>query len=320
MQFTELKKSLESGQTFSVYVLEGEDAYFRRSALETIKSALVSEPAFNVATFEGGADAEDINASLVAVPLLSRFRLTVVNEYYPKTEELKKTVGGFCASGVKSSILVIVNERVYEGFKKIPEICSVNCGKAETPLIMRWIKATAKNAGVSAEDAVLRTIAEYCLSDMTRVKSETEKLIAYAGAGGEITAEAVDLLVHRDAEYKIYEMTEHIAKKRFDLALTVVEDMLEKGDSSQRILVSLSNYFRRLLFVAISDKSYAETAAFLGIKEYAVKKAAEQARSFRVRALKKAVDELNDADYAVKSGKIDADTAMWINLFKIMAI
>ena len=318
MRYTELKKSLESGETFSVYILEGEDAYFRGGALDALKSALISEPEVNVALFDGQTVKEgDISASLRSFPLMSRFRMTVVKEYYPKAEELKKVVGGFISSGVKSAIFAIVNEKVYEPFKKLNGACTVDCGKAETPLLMRWIKATAQGFGITVDDAVARTIAEYCLSDMTRIKSETEKLIDYVGVGGEITAEAVDLLVYRDAEYKIYEMTDYIAKRHFDLALTVVYDMLEKG-GAQRIISSLINYFRRLLFAAISDKSDAETAELLGVKEYAVKRAKEQARAFRIRSLKKAVDSLADADFKIKSGQADADEAMWINIFGIM--
>ncbi|MBP5466901.1 MAG: hypothetical protein J6Y43_05010, partial [Clostridia bacterium] len=189
---------------------------------------------------------------------------------------------------------------------------------AEIPLIVRWIKATAGAAKVKATDAVCRTIAEYCLSDMTRVKNETEKLIAYAGENGEITEQAVDILVYRDSEYKIYEMTDYIAKKKFDMAISVINDMLAKGDTEAKIIAAVYNYFRRLLFVAISDKPNADTAALLGVKEFAVRKAKEQAAAFKVRALKNAVDRLSDADYAVKSGKMNADDAMWINLFKIM--
>ena len=102
------------------------------------------------------------------------------------------------------------------------------------------------------------------------------------------------------------------------MAVSVIFDMLDKGETHGRIISAVYNYFRRLLFAAISDKPNAETAALLGVKEYAVKKAKEQAAAFKVRALKNAVDRLGDADYAVKSGKSDADELMWINLFKIM--
>lgn len=319
MQYSELRKSLDSGERYSVYLIEGEEGYFRTLTLETLKSVLVKEPSLNIATFEGdGFNVGDALASLTAMPLMSDCRMTVIKEFYPKADAIKGGIKDFLDNPVKGSVLVIVNENKHEAFKKFKSVCIVSCGVAETSLIVRYIKATAKAENVGVTDAVCAKIAEYCLSDMMRIKNETEKLIAYAGQGGEITDEAVNLLVNRSAEYKIYEMTDYIAKRKFDLAIGVIEDMLEKGDAYGRILTSVYNYFRRLLFVAISDKTNAETAALLNIKEFAVKKAKEQAAAFKVRALKNAVDRLADADYAVKSGKAEADELMWINLFKIM--
>lgn len=318
MVFTELKKSLNNGERYSVYLIEGTDAYFRSLAVETLKNALIKEPSLNVATFDGeNLNYGDVLASLSAFPLLSERRMTIIKEFYPKGDALKSGIGEFIASPSDKSVLVIVNEEASETLKKYKTVCVVSCAAADSALIVRWIKATAANSNVKISDALAEKIAEYCRNDMTRIKSETEKLIAYA-CGGEITEDAVDLLVSRDVEYKIYEMTDFIAKRKFDLAVSVIFDMMDKGETPARIISAVYNYFRRLLFVAISDKPNAETAALLGIKEYAVKKTKEQAAAFRVRAIKNAVDRLGDSDYFVKSGKWDADELLWINLFKIM--
>ena len=319
MRYNELKSNLDGGKKSSVYLLEGEDAYFRAKSLDLLKSSLITEPYLNIATFDGESviNGEAVS-SLSSAPFLSRYRMTVVKEFYPKADAIKGGLRAFLETPNDSSILVIVNEKPCDALKKFSSVCVVSCDTADISLIVRWIKATAANSGVTVSAEICSKIAEYCLSDMTRVKTETEKLIAYAGQGGEIGEDAVNLLVYRDAEYKIYEMTDYIAKKKFDLAMSVIFDMLAKGETSGRIISAVYNYFRRLLFVAISDKTNAETAALLGVKEFAVKKAKEQAASFKVRSLKKAVDRLCDADFNAKSGKTDLDDALWINLFEIM--
>ncbi|MBO4251534.1 MAG: DNA polymerase III subunit delta [Clostridia bacterium] len=315
---TELKKTLNSGEISSVYLIEGPDAYFRSFALETLETALIDEPSLNIAVFDGGNyNGGDLFAMLTAVPFLSERRMVVIKEFYPKADALKGGIGEFLSSPNPKSVFVIVNENTCETLKKYNSVCVVSCNIADTALVVRWIKSTAGSAGVRISDALAEKVAEYCKNDMTRIKTETEKLIAYAD-GGEITEEAVELLVSRDTEYKIYEMTDYIAKRKFDMAIRVVSDMLGKGETEGRIISAVYNYFRRLLFVAISDRSNAETAELLGIKEYAVRKTKEQAAAFRVLAIKNAVDRLGDADYAVKSGRADADELLWINLFKIM--
>lgn len=319
MLFSELKKSLDSGERYSVYLLEGEERYFRALALETLKSALVSEPSLNISTFDGESlDTGEALASLNAFPFMSERRMTVIKEFYPTAAAIKGGLKAFFENPIKSSVLVIVNEKPNETLKKYESVCTVLCKTADAPVIVRWLKASCNAAGVSISENAAALVAEYCASDMTRVKNETEKLIAYAGKGGDIDEKAVDFLVFRTAEYKIYEMTDFIAKKKFDSAIGVINDMLGKGETHGRIIAAVYNYFRRLLFVAISDKSNAETGALLGIREFAVKKAKEQAAAFKVRALKNAVDRLVDADFAVKSGRANADELMWINIFKIM--
>ena len=70
--------------------------------------------------------------------------------------------------------------------------------------------------------------------------------------------------------------------------------------------------------IAISDKSDKELADLFGVKEYAVKKTREQAKMFKKKSLKFAVDFLSDSDYKVKSGVADADENMWLSFFEIV--
>ena len=164
-----------------------------------------------------------------------------------------------------------------------------------------------------------KTLAEYCLRDMTRVEGETEKLIAYAYDKKVITLKDIEEIVNKDSEFKIFDMTDYIAQKKFDLALTVITDMLSKGETMQMVLSSVYNYFRRLLHVAISDKTDAELATLMGVKsDFYIKKLKAQAKMFKKKSLKKAVDLLSDTDYMIKSGIVDAEDRIWHNIFTII--
>ena len=153
---------------------------------------------------------------------------------------------------------------------------------------------------------------------MTRIKNETNKLISYIGNGGTITLTDVESMVERDMEYKIYELTDCVAKKNFLGALTIVKDMTTKGEQSTRLLSYIYNYFRRLLHVAISDMPESQMAKAFGVKEYAITKMKQQASMFKKRALKNAVDALCVADYKIKSRLADSDDYPYLTIFKIM--
>lgn len=319
LKFTEFKNAVENGEDFSIVLAVGEDAFFRERAVTLLKNKFVTEPTINAATFDGGSfSMQDLLSSLSAYPFMSEKRLTLIREFYPKAETLKKDLKSYLENPPQGSLFLIVNEKPCEVLSKFKTVTQVECGKADLSVIVRWIKGRAGEDGVTIDGETAGLIAEFCQSDMTRVKCETEKLIAYLGNGGVITRELVEENVNKSAEYKIYEMTDCIAKKKFDKAMEIITDMLGKGEPPQKLLVSTYNYFRKLLMVAISDLPPAALGNLLGMKEYAVKKTKEQAAMFKMRALKRAVDELSDADYYIKSGRGEADELMWLTIFKIM--
>ncbi len=319
MKFTEFKNALEGGKDFSVVQIAGEDAFFRERAATLLKNRFVTEPVVNAASFDGGSfSMQELLSSLSAYPFMSEKRLTLIREFYPKAETLKKDLKKYLENPSADSLFLIVNEKPCEALNKFKSVEQVDCGKADLSVIVRWIRGRAGEDGVSIDGETAGLIAEFCQSDMTRIKCETEKLIDYLGEKGTITRELVEENVNKSSEYKIYEMTDCIAKKNFDVAMEIITDMLGKGEPPQKLLVSVYNYFRKLLMVAISDMSPATTGSLLGMKEYAVKKTKEQAARFKMRSLKKAVDELSEADYRIKSGRGEADELMWLTVFKIM--
>ncbi len=316
--FTEFKNGLSNGEEFPVYLFEGEDAYFRERGLSLLAKEFLSEPSLNLTNLPSDVDLSELIVSLNGYPFMSRKRLTVIKEFYPKAEQLKKGLKDYLENPSSDCILAVLNEKPCETLKKFSSVCVVDCKKADAGLLVKWIRAETSKYGVQIDGETARLLVEYCLSDMTRIEMETRKLIAYVGDGGTVSQAQVQTLVSRDTDYKIYEMTEYIAKKKFDLALSVIKDMSLKGESGQRVLSSVYNYFRKLLHAGISGKTAGELALSLGVKEYPAKKLIEQAKMFKKKSLKKAVDLLTEADFAVKSGRIDVDEQMWLAVFAIM--
>lgn len=318
MKYTEFKNGLENGQEFSVYLFEGEDAFFRERGMGLLKKTFVSEPELNFVVMESDCAVGEMISSLEGYPFLSKKRMTVVREFYPKQDFFKNGFKAYLENPFSDGILAILNEKPCEALKKYGSVCVVDCKKADASLLVKWIKAECLRSNVSIDGETAKMLSEYCLSDMTRIETETFKLISYVGSGNSIEKKDVDEMVARDTEYKIYEMTDYIGKRRFDRALSVISDMTAKGETMQRLLISIYNYFRKLLHAAISDMTAAEFASSLGMKEFAARKIKEQSALFKKRALKSAVDALTDADFKIKSGRGDADEQTWLAIFKIM--
>jgi len=122
---------------------------------------------------------------------------------------------------------------------------------------------------------------------MARISKETEKLLCYCQATGEnrITDELVEMLVYPDAEYKIYEMTNALARKNYSAYMYIVAELSSKGFNELSLLSSLASYFKSLYETSLLRGSDAEVAATLGVKEFVAKKNREQAAKFKKGAL-----------------------------------
>ena len=321
MEFVEFKKTLKEGKYYGVYVFEGEDAFFLERGVNSLKEVFVKDGALDFAAFNGEEDIEKILSSLDSVSFFGT-RLTVVREFYPKDNTLKR-LSPYLSGKHEGSVFAIVNGKDFPAFKKYPAVLTVNCGKADRGIIVRWIKAECRNHDVAIEDPAAYDICTFCLSDMSKVELETHKLISYVGKGGTIGKKEVSEIVNKDVEYKIYKLAEYIGNKERDLALSAVNEMLGTGELPHRIISFVYAHFRRLLFVAISTASDEELVEQLKLKAsqaFLVGTARKQAKLFKKKALKQAVDLLQDVDFKIKSGKLDANSALDYTVLKLMSI
>ena len=229
MNFIDFKSQLNNGTEKSIYLFEGEDAFFIKRGVSLLKDKYISEPQLNLAELDGEtASLSDILTSLNTFPFMGEKRLTVIREFYPDKKSFPKELDEYFSAPNSDSLFAICNVKPCDAFKKYQSVCYVDCNKQDAGILVKWIKAECNknNCVIDGETATL--IVNYCLADMTRIETETKKLCDYA-FGTEITAETVNELVNKDSEYKIYEMTDCVGKRKYGEAISVVNDMLKRA-------------------------------------------------------------------------------------------
>ena len=297
MKFTELKNDISDGAK-SIYLLEGDDAYFRMKGEEMIKSAFLQMPELNFSSFDGeslkGAQISALTSALESFPFMSEKRIIKVSGFYPTEIEyethLKKIFENFPAS----SILIIVNAETKKGvdLKRKHAVTYVDCNRADEETVAKWAYLTLKRAGITCSVDVCAMIAGYCLCNMSRVALEVEKLIDYK-ISGELTREEVEALVYKDADYRIYEMTNAVARRDYVRYCAVQSELVQKSGDEAAVLSGLFSYFK-----------------LLKMKEYGVKKGREQARAIGEENLKKFVAYVYSAVSDIKTGRTSPKNAL----------
>lgn len=309
MKFTQLKDDIKEGAR-SIYLIEGDDAYFRTKAEEQIKSAFLEMPELNFTTFDGaqykGANLTDITSALSAFPFMAEKRIVKITDFYPTEADYDKYLKSFFENFPETSVAIIVNG---QGGKKGADlkrkkcVTYIDCNKANRETVAKWAYLTMKRAGVSSTVEACEAVADYCLCDMARVSKEVDKLIEYGREGG-VTKEVVDELVYKDADYRVYQMTGAISRRDYAGFSEICYDLLNKGFDENAVIASLLSYFKNLLTVLTSDMSDRELATSLKMTDYVLGKTKQQARSIGEKKLIAFINALYSLSSEFKSGQI----------------
>lgn len=319
MKFKELKRSLAE-RVEPIYLVTGEDAFFLSHSVKLIIGDRVTNPALNLSNFDGSeikGNIDKLLAALVSYPFMSDKRVVVVKEYYPNAQDLK-ALSGYFENPCETTILIFCNSASSDNIAKQKNVTTVDCSKGDLLLLSGWISNRAKSVGLTVSNLAVNKIIDYCCYDMTRINGETEKLISYALGKKQITEEDVDAVCVKETDYKLYEVVDFIASRRYDRAYESFTEMLDSAGDGQKLFVSLYYHFRKLFYVSVSNDSDKTLSEYLGIKEYAVKKAREQARRFSPKRLKAVTDKLAEEDADFKQGKLEAQSAIWNGILNIL--
>ena len=314
MKFTQLKDDIKEGAR-SIYLIEGDDAYFRQKAEEQLKAAFLEMSELNFSAFDGsqyrGASLTEITSALSAYPFMAEKRLVKLYEFYPTEGDYEKYLKPTFENFPQTTVLLIVNSQGKKGvdLKRKKCVTYIDCNKSDRETVAKWAYITMKRAGVSSTVEACEAVADYCLCDMARVSKEVEKLVEYAD-GGQVTKQLVDELVYKDADFRIYQMTGAVARRDFSTFAEICFDLLSKGYDENAVIASLLNYFKNLLTVAEAAMPEKELAAALKMSDYVYGKTRQQARAIGSERLIKYINALYALAAAFKSGKMTVDGAL----------
>jgi DNA polymerase III delta subunit len=132
-----------------------------------------------------------------------------------------------------------------------------------------------------------------------------------------LTDEIVDEVVYPDSEYKIYELSNAVSRKNYGEYVKIMNELSAKGFDETALLATLAAHFKGVYEVSIMKGSDAEIAAALGLREFAVKKNREQAKSFGRERLAYLYESVFEAISGFKCGELTQNAALKLVTAKI---
>ena len=172
-----------------------------------------------------------------------------------------------------------------------------------------WVSRRFAAAGKSIDlEAAQRLI--FVSGDlMSRLIPEIEKVAAYA-KGERVTSADVDAVANHIPEAVIFEMTDYIARREYNAALSVLSELLAyKNNTPIAMLAMLGQQMRRLYAARLAVDKKLGTDYVMEVcalrYDYLATKLTASARGFTPGQLKRAVELCAEADYQMKSSSVD---------------
>ena len=185
--------------------------------------------------------------------------------------------------------------------------------------LKNWVKKEIEKYKVKINPIALEKLTDYVGDDLWQMANEIRKLVSYK-KNKKVEAKDIELLVKPKIEPEIFKTIDAIASKNKKQALELIHKHLEKGDNPLYLLSMINFQFRNLFTIRDlieKNKSPYALSKEAKLHPYVIKKSYSQAQKFKIDELKKIYQKIFQVDLAIKTGKVEPETALDIFIAEI---
>ncbi|USK27392.1 DNA polymerase III subunit delta [Metabacillus hrfriensis] len=330
-------KDIKNKQLKPAYLLLGKESYLIQETVQLIIEAALdpSEIDFNLAQYDlSEVPLESAIEDAETLPFLGEKRVVILKNPQFLTSEKKKEkiehridkLEEYLKSPAPYTILVIVapfekldeRKKITKAVKKMTEAVEMNgFSEHETK---KWMNELADANAIALENSARDQLYMLTAGNLMAISQEMKKLSTYTGEGGIIREDIVSALVSRTLEQNIFELIEKVIRKDRTRAMQIFYDLLKANEEPIKILSLLINQFRLILQVkelSVLGYGQQQIAGNLKVHPFRVKLAMQQAQLFQTSELTSIMNQLGEADYEMKTGKMDKRLAVELFLLRL---
>lgn len=333
----ELWKSIKRKEFALVYLLYGKESFLINETKQLLINHVLheDEAEFNLSTYDlGETPVELAIEDAETFPFIGDRKLIFLhNPQFLTAEKTKEKVEhnlarleAYIKEPAPYSIVVFVApyEKLDERKKLTKELkksaVTFEANKLSEAELKNWIRSRAQYNGVTIEPGAIELMLTLVGTNLFMLTSEIDKISLYIGKGLTIDAKTVDLLVSRSLEQNIFTLVDKIVSRKIEDALRIYYDLLKLNEEPIKILAVITNQFRLIYQVKeLAKRGYGQKqiATHIKIHPFRVKLAAGQAQKFSEEELTRIMKQLAEADYQMKTGKMNKELLIELFLLKL---
>lgn len=327
LDIVDLEKSVRGGHPGPVYVILGQEGHMAKEAVSLIRGACEEAGANASSTSLFSAKESKVSQAVSMLKNVSMFGtrpLVIIREAESLQKEALEILADYCEKPIASSTLVIVAEKL-DGRTRFMQVVSktaaiVECKPLYMEKIPSWINAQVRKGGRQISQDAAQFLANLVGNNLSQLSSAIEKIVLYIGDKKLIELKDVEGAVAETHQHTIFELTDAVGLKNLPKALSLLQNILDNGESPVLLLNMLARHFRIL---SKAKEVYgrpgggSEVASYLGVHPYFVKNYLGQSRNFSKGELKRSFGVLHKCDRELKSSRISKERVIEKALFAL---
>ena len=352
MSYDILRQELKKGIMRGLYLFYGPEEFLIQHYLADIENRVVAPFAkeVSVSVYDGRPDPGALHNACAAYPLLGDKRLVVVNNsglFKPGAEgaEGKRKGGRGGAKSKKSAPAAHENKMSYNTvIEDLPDFTclifieqdvdrrlslynqiaakglAVEFAYRDPAELEDWARAIAGREGKKFTREAIRYFIENAGESMTGIRTELEKLLTYTVMKQGITLDDVMDVCSFSLKTKIFDLLDNVLSGRKRQAISELDAMLRGREPVMRVLSVLSNHLvllRQMKVFSENGVRLSEVTQLMGLNSYRAEKLWRQIARVSPQVLARAIAMCCEQDIAIKSGRVDDETALRLLVFSI---
>lgn len=172
----------------------------------------------------------------------------------------------------------------------------------------KYTEKLIANQGYTIEKKALDELILRTNYNLNLIVQEIEKLTLYKYEDKKIVYHDVELLVSRNLEENIYELTNSLLSNNNNKTIQIYYDLITNNEDPIRIINNIANRLRQLLHTKLLvQKSFTQddVARHFNIKDGVAYYLLGDANKVQIETLEILLERLSNLDYDIKTGKID---------------
>jgi DNA polymerase III subunit delta len=319
----ELLARLAKGKPIPGVLLVGGDSYLRDLCRAKLIDAYVAEGARDWGIRKFSADDDDVSAILgqaQTMPMLAPQQVIFVSDVEAwerlgddSRDSLVKRLSEYLDRPAPYTVLVFEGAaldqrmRLAKMFaeKTVTVSVELSADPAERArLAVPLSLEMAKELGAALDQDAAEELCDLLNGELAAIRTELEKLSAYAGDRRRITRADVDLLVISARKYEVWDLADMLAARQPAQALEFLDRLLREGEAAPALLGGLAWMYRKLLEAQELPSGTVgwQAASRLKMRSDAAELAVRQSRKFPRSQLTNGLMALYEADSRLKSG------------------